>query len=154
MRLDLSTTESNNVLLKFYGNPASSAIVTLPSTVRTGLVGIWGVSELNGGDEYIGDYLGKVMIEVGSKGVDSSTVLPAAGDVAYWIRHIGVQDDRALFPGMRVVGEQDEAAPVLVVDTMGYSQLIIEMRRVAVGPTLTTADPVAAAYLGFLYRFL
>lgn len=124
--------------------------------MRTGLVGVWGVSALNGATEYVGDYLGKAMIEVGSKEVASSAVLPDSGDTypAFWVRHIGVQDDRALFPGMRVVGEEGEASPVLVIDTMGYSRLIIEMRRVAVGPTLTTADPVAAAYLSFLYRFL
>lgn len=28
--LDISSIECNNVLLKFYGNPASSALITLP----------------------------------------------------------------------------------------------------------------------------
>lgn len=149
VRLDLTSVESNNLILKFFENPATTS-----TTGQTGLVGIWGVSELNGASEYVGDYLGKAMILVGEKEVDSSAVLPHSGssDPAFWVREIGVQDDRSLFPGMRIVGQEGEAAPVLVLDTMGYTHLIIEMRRVAVGTGLQTSN--AALFLGFLYRFL
>lgn len=137
------------MLLKFYGNPATTSTVA-----RTGLVGLWGVSELNGATEYVGDYLGKAKIVLGEKEIDSSAVLPDSGDTnpGFWAREVGVQDDRSLFPGMRVVGQEGEAAPVLVVDTMGYTYVIVEMRRAVVTTSLQTTN--SADFLGFLYRYL
>lgn len=158
VQIDLSggSSEANNLLLKFYGNPASAALDTPPTTVETGVVAIWGISELNGATEYMGDYLGQLAIDVGSKLIDVSAVLPDDNDddPGYWVRRIEVQNDRSLFPAMRVVGQEGEAAPVLVVDTMGYARIIVEMRLTAAGGGGSTWSPVAADYLGFLYRLL
>lgn len=143
--------ESNNLALKFIGNPASPALSTVGSRVR-GLVGVWGISELlAGGDpEFLGEFLGSAVLEVGLVQSTGTAILPdggASGPMAKFVRSITPKVDRSLFPGFRVVGQEEEAAPVLLVDSMGYHQFIIEMRcRPEVG--------TAASNLGFMYRFL
>ncbi len=145
--------ESNNLLLKFFGSPTSAAITTAGSRIRGG-VGLWGSSELISGvnPEFLGEFLGSAVVEVGTVEAAGSDIMPSGGGtppgpIANFCRAITPKIDRSLFPGFRVVGQEGEACPTLRVDSMGYSQFVIEMRRQAEGGT-------AADDLGFLYRFI
>lgn len=58
--------------------------------------------------------------------------------------------DTSLFPGMRVVGQQQNAAPVLLIDSMGYEQFIVEMKCLVPGGPISGQS--AADGLAFVYR--
>jgi hypothetical protein len=143
------SVESNNLALKFLGSPTSSPLTT-PTTRYRGVVGIWGIGAVtNSTDtEYLGEFLGSAMVEVGRQNVSGTAFLPSGGStgpLAYFCRLIQPKIDRSLFPGFRVVGQEGEASPILILDSMGYNQFIIEMRCLAEGET-------AADDLGYLYR--
>lgn len=143
--------ESNNLALKFVGTPASGSLASA-GTKRRGVVGVWGISEVvsGGNTEYLGEFLGSAMIEVGTVAATGSAFLPngTGGDpAAVFCRSIVPKIDRSLFPGFRVIGQEDEACPILLIDSMGYDQFVIELRCQAEGGT-------AAANLSFLYRML
>lgn len=53
---------------------------------------------------------------------------------------------------MRVVGQEEDASPVLVIDSMGYYQFLVELKcRLPEGAV--TGD-VAADGLAFIYRVI
>lgn len=132
------TTEANTFLLKFWGRPASTPPDPYPSsTIYAGLGAVWGISKLVNQlvspttTEYLGEYLGKFELVVGRDQVASGTLLPDTEDpegAATWISEINILEDRSIFPAFRVIGQQGDAAPVLAFDSMGYSQIIVEMR--------------------------
>lgn len=159
--IDLVALPANNLALKFFGAPAS----TWPGTGQTlkqyeGQVALWGVSEMTddaepANIEYAAEYLGKLVVAVGkTAGVVPTTnpILPGT-PAPYFVRQILVQEDRSIFPAFRVVGEEDEASPILVLDTIGYSRVIVEM-RMQTGPDagLPAGVVEAATHLGLLYR--
>lgn len=162
--VDLTSLEANNLALKFFGAPAS----TWPGTGQSlkqyeGQVALWGVSEMTDDAsptpniEYAAEYLGKLVVVVGkTAGVVpvSNPILPDT-PAPYFVRQILVQEDHSIFPAFRIVGEEGEAAPILVVDTIGYSRVIVEMRR-QTGPDagLPAGVVEAATALGFLYRVI
>lgn len=155
VRIDLAT-EANSLLLKFYGHPFSALSVATPGFVYVGEGAVWGVSELvkQTTTEYVGDYLGRFELIVGNDTVTSSNILSTDPDTA-WVREIAVTEDRSIFPAMRIVGQQGDAAPVLVFDSMGYSQVIIELRcKLPAGFQSPGLTPGAAGGLGFLWRVL
>lgn len=143
------SVECNNLALKFVGSPVSDPL-TMPTDRYRGLVGIWGVSEVTNGSatEYLGEFLGSAVVEIGIKGASGSAFLPSGSGTppeAYFCRLIEPKIDRSLFPGFRIVGQEQEACPILILDAMGYTQFVIEMRVSAEGET-------AASELGFMYR--
>jgi hypothetical protein len=145
--------ESNNLLLKFIGSPASASLATAGARVR-GVFGLWGISELNssGSPEFLGEFLGSAVIEIGTVEATGTAIMPNGsgtpiGPLVKFARSITPKVDRSLFPGFRVVGQEGEACPTLLVDSMGYAQFVVEMRRQAEGGT-------AADDLGFMYRFI
>ncbi len=143
------SVECNNLALKFVGSPAYS-VLTAPTNRYRGLVGIWGVSQVSDGSnpEFLGEVLGSAMVEVGIVGASGSSIMPDGNGTppeAYFCRIIEPKIDRSLFPGFRIVGNEQEACPILLLDAMGYKHFIIEMRLSAEGQT-------AASELGFLYR--
>lgn len=84
----------------------------------------------------------------------NSNILPD-GDpdaLAYFCDRIDPRVDASLFPGMRVVGQEQSAAPVLVIDSMGYFQFLVELKcRLPAGAV--TGD-VAADGLAFIHRVI
>ena len=162
--VDLTSLEANNLALKFFGAPTS----TWPGTGQSlkqyeGLAAFWGVSEMTDDAtptpniEYAAEYLGKIVVVIGkTAGVVpvSDPILPAT-PAPYFARQILVQEDHSIFPAFRVVGEEGEASPILVFDTIGYSRVIVEM-RLQTGPDAGLPSGVvsAATDLGFLYRVI
>lgn len=145
------SVESNNLALKFVGTPASATIASA-GTRRRGVVGVWGISQVvsGGNTEYLGEFLGSAVVEVGTVAATGSAFLPngsGSDAVAVFCRSIEPKVDRSLFPGFRVVGQEEEACPILLIDSMGYDTFIVEMRRQDEGGT--KADD-----LSFLYRML
>lgn len=138
------SVESNSLALKFIGDPDS------PSTVSRGIGAIWGTSKLTESgqsDEVIGEYLGQFDLTVGTAEATSSSILPTSPQ-AYFCNRIDPRVDASLFPGMRVVGQQEDAGPVLLIDSMGYDQFIVELRcELPAG-----SSDVAADGLAFIYR--
>jgi hypothetical protein len=158
-RIDLTPTdaEANSLLLKFYGNPGSPSLQTTSGVVRVGQAAVWGVSLLEGdqqADEYMGDYLGLLQLTIGNDtlGDGDSGILPDGNPypAAAWVREVLILEDRSLFPAMRIVGQEDEAAAMLVFDSIGYSYVIVELRcEVPAGyippPGMTSARPSGLA---------
>jgi len=156
IRIDLQAMQANNLALKFFGAPAS--VYPQSGDQVEGLAAFWGVSQMTDGAqtptiEYAGEYLGKVRLAVGkTAGVTSQTSILPATPAPFFVREIAVLEDHSIFPAFRIVGQEDEAAPILVFDTIGYRHVIVEMRRQAPGQTGITT--VAATDLGFLYRVI
>lgn len=141
-------------MLKFFGLPEAT---TSSRAMARGA--LWGLSDLSdGGDpatiEHIGEYLGRFDLTIGSSVATGSNILPKDGsDDSAFGRRATVQVDRAMFPGLRVAGATSSipsnAGPVLLVDALGYSQLLVELRCFL--PANAEGDPPDA--LGFMYRF-
>jgi hypothetical protein len=161
--LDVSSEQSSLALFKFFGRPDSDP--ENPSAqARSGMGAIWGVSALGGGgppdDEYLGDYLGSFELTQGAVQATGTTALPTS-PLAIFGRRATVSVDRAAFPGMRAVGEYPLSrevggqetlvapSPALVVDTLGYWRLIVELRsQVPIG----ASGAQGMTHLGFAYR--
>ena len=129
--------------------------------MQMGVGAVWGVSELQGSpNEYVGEWLCQFDITVGHHDITSSSVLPTDGSFG---RRATVRRDRSILPGVRTTNVQGDASPVLVLDSLGYSRLIVELRcgRPANSAAARTggyaygnADTVVATGLGFMYRFM
>ncbi|MFI4915377.1 MAG: hypothetical protein ACIAS6_02580 [Phycisphaerales bacterium JB060] len=156
--------DSSNVLLKFFGKPESKPAgypTQTDNNMYMGIGAIWGVSELNATPtEYLGDWLGQFDVTIGTHDIGSSTSLPADGVFG---RRATVRVDKSIIPGIRAIGSQGEAAPVLVADGLGYTHLIVELRCVQPANSTVTrsggwafgnAVVVPATGLGFMYRFM
>lgn len=141
--------ESNNLLLKFVGTPATGAFI------RRGVAAIWGVSKLSKAgvdDEYVAEFLGQLDLNIGTVAATGSQILPdgTPDDLAYFCDRIDPRVDASLFPGMRVVGQEESASPVLVLDSMGYLQFLVELKcRLPEG---AVSGDAAADGLAFIYR--
>ncbi len=158
--VDLSGDESNQILLKFFGTPQSTP--ALANKARVGMGAVWGVGELaNGTDtEYLGEFLGRFELTMGAEAATGSNVVPSD---AIFGRRCTVVADRSMFPGFRAVGEYplsqgsggSEAlvapSPVLAVDALGYTAIIVELRGQF---PLGSAKSATATKLGFAYRTL
>lgn len=157
-------TDANNAMFKFYGKPkATQPTGSDPGgTIYMGIGAIWGVSELNAStNEYAGDWLGQFDITVGHNEIGSGTaVLPTDGAFG---RRATIRQDRAMLPGFRTTNTQGDASPVLIVDSFGYSHLVVELRCVQPANSSRArsgdyawgdADTLPATGLGFLYRFM
>jgi hypothetical protein len=168
--IDLSAAEGSTIALKFFGFGAN-----VPSTTRDGGTGaIWGVSQiLKPGVppviEYAGDFLGRFDLTLGdTRAASSSAVFQSesgtGGDFGpRFSQRATIIVDRAMFPAIRNVGEYAvsglvgsqwasvSSAPMLVLDTLGYSAMIVELRPERPrGSTIA----VAASRLGFAYRVI
>ena len=163
MVLDISSSESNTAIFKFFGSPESDP--NNPSAkARMGMGAIWGVSNLGGAnppaDEYLGDFLGRFELTQGAVPATGTSALPST---AHFGRRATVTVDRAMFPGMRSVGEYPLSrdvggtetlvapSPALLVDTLGYSTLIVELRAQL---PLGSSGGQEMTRLGFAYRLL
>lgn len=140
--------ESNNLLLKFIGTPPTAG------TIKEGVGAIWGVSELvsGGTTEHVAEFLGRFDLTVGTVPATGSGILPDGDpdDLAYFCNRIDPRVDASLFPGMRVVGQEQDASPVLVIDSMGYVQFLVELKcRLPEG-----SGNVAAEGLALIYRMI
>jgi len=140
--------ESNNLALKFVGHPMSDPLPD-PTNRYRGLVGLWGISEATDGTdtEYVGEFLGTLVVETGIVAATGSAIVPSGSPApaAFFCRLIDTKLDRSLFPGFRVVGSEQDASPILLLDSMGYKQFVVEMR-------LSAEGQLAAQQLGFLWR--
>lgn len=160
--VDLPADGGSNVALKFFGRPAP--IYTPFVNPRVGVGAVWGISPLNGGGftEYVGEFLGSFGLSIGSVQADGSSVITET-QKPFFARRATVSIDRAAFPGFRIIGDFPltrfpdgqpaqpvSPSPALVVDALGYGQLVVELRGVRpVGSTGQAADQ-----LGFVYRTL
>ncbi|MEQ9095696.1 MAG: hypothetical protein RIE32_05480 [Phycisphaerales bacterium] len=157
-------SNANNAMFKFIGKPGS----TQPTgsdpggDIAMGIGAIWGVSELNAGtNEYVGEYLGQFDITIGYDEIGSgTTVLPTDGSFS---RRATIRHDRSMIPGFRTTNVQGDSSPVLVVDSFGYSRMVVELRCVQPansskarpgGYAWGNADTGPATGLGFMYRFM
>lgn len=141
-------------MLKFFGLPEAT-----PSSRVMARGAVWGLARLSGTEvpetmEYIGEYLGRFDLTIGSSVATGSQILPKDGsDDSAFGRRATVQVDRAMFPGLRVAGATSSipsnAGPVLLVDALGYHQLIVEL-RCYLPANAEGSQPDA---LGFVYRF-
>jgi len=164
--LDLVQAESNQLLLKFFGSPESNPQPSFVSA-RVGVGAVWGISEASDGTdtEYIGEFLGRFQLTMGAVQAAGSAIFPpiAPGEPAIFGRRCTVVADRAMFPGFRAVGElplstgQDASerlispSPVLAVDALGYTAMVVELR----GRKLDGGvDSQGATELGVAYRTL
>lgn len=141
-------------MLKFFGFPEAT-----PSSRAMGRGAVWGLARLSGTEvpetmEYVGEYLGRFDLTIGAAVTTGSNILPQDGsDDAALVRRATVQVDRAMFPGLRVAGATSSipsnAGPVLMVDGLGYHQLLVELRCfLPAGAEGSQPDA-----LGFMYRF-
>lgn len=143
--------ESNNLLLKFFGTPPTGAFT------RRGVAATWGVSKLvksGQDDEYVSEFLGQIDLAVGTVAATGSNILPdgTPDALAYFCDRIDARVDASLFPGMRIVGQQGAASPVLVLDSMGYVQFLVELKcRLPEG---AVSGDAAADGLAFMYRLI
>lgn len=124
--------ESNNLALKFLGKPESVAAEATTGNVYRGQGAIWGISKLvkSSTTEFVAEFLGSFDLTVGTVSASASSILPngTQGDEAFFCREIAPRVDASLFPGMRVVGQQGDASPILLIDSMGYHQFLIELK--------------------------
>lgn len=152
--LDAPADGCQIAMFKFFGFPAAT---TSSRGMARGAV--WGLSELSEGSgppttEHVGEYLGRFDLTIGSAVATGSNILPVDGsDEAAFARRATVQVDRAMFPGLRVAGATSSipsnAGPVLVVDGLGYHQLLVELRCFAPA----NAEGSNADAVGLVYRF-
>jgi hypothetical protein len=158
-------TNSRNMLLKCFGDPASSAAGG-GGSMRFGVGAIWAVAAIQGSGanppvEYMGDFLGRFDVTVGNDQVGSSGILPSSPAPSMG-RRATVRLDRAAYPGLRSVGVGGEASTLLVMDTAGCSYVIVELRCAlppdiaSTGASTGAGSPslVAATRLGVAYRFM
>ncbi|MFG0286100.1 MAG: hypothetical protein ACF8R7_16910 [Phycisphaerales bacterium JB039] len=133
--------ESNILSLKFYGKEPTTG-----SAPFTGQAALWGISKLEEGatTEYMADYLCSLALTLGTKDrASGSAIIPAN---MKFVKEIAALDDTSLFPGLRIVGQKDNAAASMVLDAMGFWGYILEMTNVKVGTAGAATDELGALY--------
>ena len=94
-----------------------------------------GISEVSDSEnfEYLADYLCTLTLTFGDETPTApSVILPyeSTSNPYRYCKSIDIDEDRALFPGIRVVGQEpgeDSPVPTLVLDGMGYLGYILQM---------------------------
>lgn len=114
--------ESNSLALSFLGRDG------VDSAPYHAIGALWMARKLmNATDtEYRGTFLGEFELILGAQQRDGTGgILP--NDVK-WVKSINPVKDRALFPGIRIVGQEEDAAAEMILDGMGAWGYILELR--------------------------
>jgi len=129
----------NVITWKFYGLGGVDKVCTAR---------FWGLADVESSGGVMGDYLGDVVVTLGSKQIHGgATVLPGG---RYWAKRLQPTIDKTLFPGVRVIGEGGNAPATMLFDGMGLKSFIVEIAKIV--PAGSSADPVTSA--GVLWRVI
>lgn len=135
VRLVVTPAEEFNVISwKFYGTDTADQVCTAR---------FWAFADVDNNGGVMGDYMGDVVITLGSKEIHSgATVLPGG---KLWAKRLQPTIDKTLFPGVRVIGEGGNAPATMIFDGMGLKSFIVEIALIGSG-----GDPAEDA--GVLWR--
>src|SRR5690606_38049344 len=114
---------SNSLALSFLGKEPASG-----SGPFHAIGGLWMARKLeNATDtEYRGTFLGEFELILGAQARDGTGgILP---DDVKWVKSINPVKDRALFPGIRIVGQDGNAPPEMIIDGIGGWGVVLELR--------------------------
>jgi hypothetical protein len=129
--------EFNVIAWKFFGLDAEDEVCTAR---------FWAFTDVLGNGGVMGDYMGDVVITLGSKAIHSgASVLP--GD-KLWAKRLQPTIDKTLFPGVRVIGEGGNAPATMIFDGMGLKSFIVEIAMIVPQSSGATAADSA----GLLWR--
>jgi hypothetical protein len=115
--------EGNSLGLSFFGKPPGSG-----SAPFHAVAALWMGRKLQKATdvEYRGTFLGELELILGEQQRDSTGgILP---DDVLWVKSINPVKDRALFPGIRIVGQDGDAAAEMYLDGVGAWGYILELR--------------------------
>jgi len=115
--------ESNSFALSFFGKEPGTG-----SAPFHAIGALWMGRKLQKSTdvEYRATFLGEFHLELGAQQRDSTGgILP---DDVKWVKSINPVKDRALFPGIRIVGQDGDAAAEMILDGIGAWGFILELR--------------------------
>lgn len=115
--------ESNSLSLSFFGKEPGSG-----SGPFHAIGALWVASKLVAGlnTEFRGTFLGEFELTLGATLRDGTGgILP---DGVKWVKAINPVKDRALFPGIRIVGQEGDAPPEMILDGIGGWGYLLELR--------------------------
>ena len=135
-RLVVSGTDfqANNLELSFIGKEPQSG-----TSRYHALAALWGFAKLDDTD-YFARFLGQFELVLGTAAGAGNSVLPAG---TKFVRAITPVVDRSLFPGIRITGQEGQAAAALTIDAVGFLGFVLEMRCKV--PAGASGDPMDAA---------
>lgn len=137
--------ESNSLSLSFFGSEPGSGMSPFHA-----IGALWVASKLQSGTdtEFRGTFLGEFELVLGEQARDGTGgILP---DNVKWVKSINPVKDRALFPGIRIVGQDGNAPPEMIIDGIGGWGFVLELRcRVP-----TEGEGSAMAAVGAMRRIL
>ncbi|MFG0283963.1 MAG: hypothetical protein ACF8R7_06030 [Phycisphaerales bacterium JB039] len=123
-RLVVSGTDfaANNLELSFIGKVPQTGDAPYHA-----IGALWGFSKLVEPDgDYFARYLAQFELVLGTADrASGSSILPSG---AKFVRAITPTVDRSLFPGIRITGQEGQAAAVMTLDAIGFFGFILELR--------------------------
>jgi hypothetical protein len=115
--------ESNSLALSFFGLEPGSGSGPFHAIGR-----LWMARKLVKATdtEFRGTFLGEFELLLGGEPrIGTGGILP---DDVKWVKSINPVKDRALFPGIRIVGQDEDAAAEMILDGIGAWGYILELR--------------------------
>lgn len=132
------SVEFNVISWKFYGTDAADEVC---------IARFWAFSDVQNNGGVIGDYMGDVVVTLGSKQIHAgATVLPEG---KRWAKLLRPTIDKTLFPGVRVIGEGGNAPATMLFDGMGLKSFIVEIAMID-----PKSEGKQAASAGVLWRVI